>query len=109
MLTPTAQDSASIQYPVQIPMSFFAERRGHEWPQNPYVVRLSDNRPEDLILRPSFVSSRRFASPSACLLDEMLDWDFVADPDPGRILGTVSVTLKYVDLGSTVDLGDIVD
>jgi hypothetical protein len=98
MLIPTAQDAASIQYPLHICAPFFGENRRYELPKKPYVVRLSDNRPEDLILSPSFVSPRWSATLPDCSLDEILDWDFVADPDPERILGTISVTLKYVEI-----------
>jgi hypothetical protein len=109
MLPPTALDAALIQYQAQICMPSFGEKREYEWPQDPIVVRLSDNRPEDLIRTPSFSLPRWTATPPDCSLDEMLDWDFVADTDPERILGTISVTLKYVNLDFPVNIEDILD
>ena len=109
MLTPTAQDAALIQYQAQICMPSFGKKREYEWPQDPIVVRLSDNRPEDLIVSPSFVSPRWSSSPVDCSLGETLDWDFVADPDPERILGTISVTLKYVDLSVSAHIEGTLD
>jgi|ERR1035441_5614184 hypothetical protein len=107
MLAPTAQDVASIQYPVQICTPFFGENRRYELPQKPYVVMLSDNRPEDLILSPSFVSPRWSATPPDCSMDEILDWDFFAGPDPVRPSGTITVTLEYAGRGVPAEVEDI--
>jgi hypothetical protein len=109
MQTLTAQATAAIQYPAQICIPFFGEKRGYERPPSPSVVELSDNRPETLILAPSFVSPRWSAVPPPCLPDEILDWDFFAGSEPERPSGTISVTLEYVGRGSPTDVEDIWD
>lgn len=111
MLTLTAQDAASI-HQVQIQVPFFGERAGIEWPQVPYVVKLPGNLPEAMIVAPIFISSRWSATPatpSQYSVDEILEWDFVAGPKPGRRSGTVSVTLEYVGRGEPKNAEDIWD
>jgi hypothetical protein len=106
MLTLTAQAATAIQCPVQICEPFFGVNRKYELPR---MQMLPDIRHEALIRTPSFRSPRWSASPVDCSLGETLDWDFVADPDPERILGTISVTLKYVDLSVSAHVEGTLD
>jgi hypothetical protein len=108
MLTLTAQDTAAIQYPVPS-APFFVAKEGYEWKQSTYVVRLSDYRPEDSIRAQVLDSLRWAASASNYSFDEVLDWEFTADPAPGRKLGTMSVTLKYVSIGAVADIEVVTD
>lgn len=110
MLISTAQSVASIQYTTTyICAPSYGIRKGcHEMPY-PYVVRLSDNRPEDSILVPSFSSPRWSATPSPASLDEILEPDFFAGPDPERPSGTIAVTLEYIGRDLPTDLEDIWD
>jgi hypothetical protein len=95
-MTAAAPADVSIQYAAPIASPFFGEQKRHEWPQEQYVVRLADYRPENLILVPSFISPRWSAEPSSYSLGDMLDWSFSAGPDPERPSGTISVTLEYI-------------
>ena len=108
MLTLTAQDAASI-HQVQIHLPFFGERPGIEWPQDPYVVKLPDNRPESMIAAPTFISPRWSATPSQSSMDGILDWDFIAGSRPERRSGTISVTLEYVGRGEPKNVEGIWD
>jgi len=111
MLISTAQSVASIQYqyPTYICTPSYGIRKGCQEMPYPYVVRLSDNRPENSILAPSFISQRWSAIPNPASLDEILDWDFLAGPDPARPLGTIPVTLEYIGRVEPADIQDIWD
>lgn len=109
MLISTAQSVASIQYPTYICTPFYGIRKGCQEMPNPYVVRLSDNRPEASILAPSFGPSRWSATPSPASLDEIIEPDFFAGPDPERPSGTTSVTLEYIGRDLPMDFEDIWD
>ena len=58
MLAATAQDAAMIQYPQSICLPFFGVKREYKLPPDPIMAELSDNKLEELIRTPSFVSPR---------------------------------------------------
>jgi hypothetical protein len=107
MLAATAQDAAMIQYPQSICLPFFGVKREYKLPPDPIMAELSDNKLEELIRTPSFVSPRWSAAPADCFSDEVLDWDFFSGPDPERPSGTINVALEYAGRGVPADVEDI--
>jgi len=100
MLIQTAQAAAHIQYADPICTPFFTERCRVEPIQPPYIVWLSDYRPESQIQLPTFVSPRWSASPSPFALGELLNWDFEPDAAPDRPSGEIVVKLEYIGRGA---------
>lgn len=90
----TAQSAASIQYAEQLCAPFFGAQEGRPVLPDPYVIRLSNERPEEMIRTPSFVAPRWVASPSVSPTEEVLDWDF-AFRSPERPSGYVAVNLQF--------------
>ncbi|MGB6827774.1 MAG: hypothetical protein WBE41_07025, partial [Terracidiphilus sp.] len=100
MLTQTAQAVAHIQYAAPICAPFFAEKLESEALEMPYVVWLTDYRPESQIQTPTFISSRWTVSPSSFISTELLDWEFGPIAAPTRPSGEIGVTLKYIGRGT---------
>lgn len=92
----TAQDNASIQLRGGSAQNYFAERRGGQWFPDAYIVRLSDNLPENAICIPIFSAPFPGDGRNEYSVNEGLDWDFVADKEPLRNVRTIKVKLKYL-------------
>src|SRR5260370_29852562 len=104
MLT-TADAAASIHFTdagIYRPLSesdVDIRRMMEEWWFAHHIARLSDNRPEGLILGPSSIVAQRLAGPSSFYSDDLLNWDFAVEAAPKRPAGTLTVTLKYAGRG----------
>lgn len=65
----------------------------------PREIFLSENKPENYILSPSFMTANLVATPGSFYPDELLDWDMTINIAPKRPSGTLMVTLKYAGRG----------
>lgn len=109
MLTQTAQAAASIQYPAPICTPYFGEMHLPIREGFPYIVWLSDFRPETLIRTPTFILPRWSASPAPFRGDETLSWDSDFGPVPIRPSGEITVCLEYLGRGTPVELAEYWD
>ena len=94
MTFPTAHAAVSIQYPSPICTPAYHGQRIPTNGYKPYVVLLSDFRPETMIMSPSFSLSG-----SLFLSQDALDWEFSAGTPPSREFGTLEVILEYAGRG----------
>lgn len=104
MLTATAQAVAHIQYRAPISAPQPADRYCIEIPQFPYVVWLSDHRPEAQIQSPTFISPRWIAAPTPVISQALLDWDAAPSVIPVRPSGEIVVELEYVGRGTPIHI-----
>lgn len=104
MLTATAQAVAHIQYrpPISAPQA--ADQRRIEALELPYVVWLSDFKPEAQIQSPTFVSPRWAATPISIAPEYLLDWDVVSTTTPIRPSGEMIVKLEYAGRGTPIHI-----
>src|ERR1700674_4766792 len=112
MLISTADAAASIHFTDAVIYRPLSEsdadirRKVEEWWFAHHIARLSDNRPEGLILGPSSIATQRLAGPSSFYPDELLNWDFAVEAAPRRPAGTLTVTLKYAGRGTPTPFED---
>jgi hypothetical protein len=103
MLTATAEAVASLHMPniaiyspSQVSGDYISQEIEKLFLQN--EVKLSDNKPENLIRSP--ISMERSPAPRAFLTDDLLDWDARIEVAPLRPAGTLNVTLEYGGRGA---------
>ena len=109
MLSQTAQAGAHIQYLAPISTPSFAEKRRIEQLEVPYLVWLSDYKPESEIQLPTFASRRWSATPTSTVSGELLYWDLTLADTPDRPSGKLAVTLESLGRGTPMQIHEFWD